>query len=805
MLTSLNKAVSAVKAAPFNIRAALFPSTIWEQSRPLSYAEEMCSLFRVEDDGCTVTKDGRLAYVVELVGKDYSGLDLETMNGLYLGRKMFFETIPEGVTVFAQSHRQKTPISISMEGYSNDMAKRLAEKWYSTFTHAYRSRHFLVFTDTHQTLKKKLKGSVEKRVNTQMQESRGVLKSAVEACLQKFAGSEDEASDSANQGYNPRLLTGKDLVSYWAFLLSGHNVQAPYPEDGIIDETLGHSALLWPKGANFQVYETPTGRKYSAWLFIKRPNSISNEDLMNELFKVRETFSVYSHYTPQERAESFERLEARERNFRRAEKAADEIRAEVEGMAVGLQNNDFVQYHVWLAIEVFGDDLDHLKDAIHKVSQAVENNNFTVARETVNQEATFWMRFPGMEHIQPRKRECTSENAAHLTTFSSVGEGLQRCTWGDGPIVHLPTTSGSVYSLTLHQSTMKKALGNSLVIGGSEVGKTTLMNFIGSNCFRYPDFRILALDKRQGMNVWTALHDGLYLTNLDMAKLQINPLQMSDTDANRVYLGQWLNQIAGKLEDDDKDALEKALLEIYNIEDVSKRNLTELHPAIKSKSETAAKRIEKWLPDGSHGAYFNGASDGLNFKDHQLVTVDMTLLLSRPEILGPLASYVFHRNLEQADGVHGYMVLIDEIRNYLTPSNPISPYLIEEWCEIRKNGGVICGMAQTAKQLLNFPGLDDFLMNTATFILFPEPKADAKDYMGKLGLNETEFAWIKNTSPTSRTALLKRRRGESVFLDLDLARLGKYMKTFNSGTDAVRRIKELRESHDDWKDRYFAE
>jgi type IV secretion/conjugal transfer VirB4 family ATPase len=523
---------------------------------------------------------------------------------------------------------------------------------------------------------------------------------------------------------------------------------------------------------------------------------------MNDLFQVRETFSVYSLYTPQERSEAFKRLEARGRNFQRLERSSQEMLVEVEAISTGLQNGDFSQFFVWLAIEVFGDDLDHLQRSLNAVTKAVENNNFTVARETVNQEATFWMRFPGMEHIQPRKRECTSENAAHLTIFPSVGEGLQSCTWGDCPIVHLPTVSGSVYSCVLHQSTMDKALGNALVIGGSEVGKTTVLNFLGSNCFRYPKFRILAFDKRQGMYVWTTTHDGLYLSNQDVRSMQMNPLQMPATDANRTFLVSWLNQLTGELGEDDRDALAKGLVELLQLA-APVRNLKELHPAVLSKSPTAAKRLEKWLPDGSHGEYFNGAYDAVNLQHSQLVTCDMTLLLDRPDILGPVTSYLFHRNLEQADGVHGYMVIVDEIRKYLE-DKIFADHMVNEWCEIRKNGGVIVGMAQTAKQILNFAKVDDLLSNTATFILFPEPKADSKDYIGKLGLNETEFAWIKKTSPTSRQALLKRRRGESVMLDLDLSRLGPYMKAYNSGTDVVRQVKDMKVTYgEDWKTHFF--
>jgi len=211
--------------------------------------------------------------------------------------------------------------------------------------------------------------------------------------------------------------------------------------------------------------------------------------------------------------------------------------------------------------------------------------------------------------------------------------------------------------------------------------------------------------------------------------------------------------------------------------------------------------LKKWLSVGSLGAYFSGSHDALEF-DRPVVGIDMTSLLDSPEILAPQASYITHKMIQTGrQGGGGFITFVDEIPKYLKSSFARDIEMMLE--QIRKLDGVFIGAAQGAGAVLDYERSEVFLNNIATYILFPEPKAKAEHYVKGLGLTAEEFDWVRRPQE-GRKVLIKRRNGASVVVDVDLSGLGRYLKAFASGADAVNRCNELRGRRDDWKDAYLA-
>lgn len=769
------------------IKNALYPSPIWEDPRPMSFAEDMCSLVRVEEDGKTLTKTGKGAYVVELAGKDYSGLDVETIANLFYGRKNVFDNTPPEISIFIQSHRVEEAVKPSLDSFENLVAKSVAEKYYEGFSKTFRTRHFLIFTNSQTTTADQLAKVVERAAGTVHVDTDILLKDVVQKTVH-----------SLEKTYGARLLQGDDLASYWGWLLSGRPGRQTLPEDGSLDNILCRSTLNFPHKKNFMVYGQMDGDLYSAWFIIKRPPTSMDQSIMDTLFQVQERFSVFQTYTPMTKTKAMERLEKRELNIRAHMKSGEVHAAEVEALNTELQADNLNQLFTRFAVEIFGKDREDLERAVREVSKALEDCGYGLARETVNREGCFWMRFPGMEVCNARVKETTSKSAAYASTFANVGEGFSKCSWGRAP-VHIKTLSGSVFSFTWHHSPADKALGNTLVIGGSEVGKTTLITFLLDKCFAYPDFKVIAFDRLRGMESWTTCLGGDYLTNEDFVKgLGINPLQMPDTQESRDMLLNFLHRLTGELDENQKDSVGKGLRQIMELKDPTKKNLTELHPAILGcgeYGEQAAKRLEKWLPGHDYGHYFNAPQDALDFQNsNQLVTFDMTKILDSSEVVGPLSYYIFYKIFQAAKGGNGYAVVIDELPKYLRNKDfkDHIPTLLQE---IRKTDGVFISMVQSPDHILRHEAAQAYLNNTATFLLFPEPRATREDYMDTLGLNEAEFKWIKTTDVKSRRVLLKRRGGESVLLDVNLSGLGNLLKIYDSSADAVQRLRSLRAEH----------
>jgi type IV secretion/conjugal transfer VirB4 family ATPase len=763
---------------------------IFPKLRKFTAVEEKFPLAMVTPDGMTITKGGEYAVVLEMTGKDYQGLDHEVVEALWSGRKQFFESLPDNITVLYQSHRHKLTRDPEQEHFEIPMAREIGTRWGKNFRISYRTRHFLIFVtsaDAFQEIFSRLGAKQAASVN---QGTLQDLRDTVDDAIARFAS------------YGPRRVVGEELCSYWGWLLNGRKVHQHMPENGFLDDLLSGSDILFPLGKRYQVYQEATKKRFSAWLIIKAPANSSSHKLFDGLFQIRREFAVYQSYSKFPKKDALKEIEDRRRNVSAFTTGGDIIFSELAEMEARIQADEITLNRHRLAFEVFGDTEDEVEAAVSELKNGIEGHGYRVGRERLNQEALFWARFPGLHDWNPRQKYPTSENLAHFATFTSVGEGFESCSWGPSPVTLFKTVSGSGFSFTFHNSPAREALGNTLIVGGSESGKTTLISFLISQSTRFPGFRALCFDRLRGMEVFTSMHDGAYLDFVH-SNLEINPFQLQDTPGNRAFLGSFLMMLGARNdrnEERDSQNIGQALNELYRL-DKKERTLKNILDAF-GLAEPGSLRsaLAKWDEGGINENFFNGTKDALEF-DSPLITLDMTTVLDLPEVLGPLTYYLFHRLfLKARESEGGYCVFLDELGRYLA-SPEFAPKVETLLQEVRKTDGVFIGAVQDLGTVLDHPIAPKVKNNIATFILFPEARADREHYVDQLGLNEREFEWIK--TPRKRQVLVKRREGESVVLDVDLSPLGDYLKVFDSGASAVRRMNENRREYADWKRRFL--
>lgn len=754
--------------------------------KKITKADQFCPILALwPNDKTTVTKGGKFARVLEFSGKDYSGLSPEVIDAYFHARKNFFEGLDSELTVMQHTHRMKIERTVKRGSFGNEMAGKISEVWNQQFKKSFRTRHFLIFV-TDPDIMDQLQLLVRKKDEGETRE--GEL-------LRKL----DEAVKDIKRrlsDYGPKELAGDDLASYWGSLLNGRAVYQKAPDNGLLDGLLAGTTLRWPRRSRYQIYDSHKER-YSAWLYIKKPAETSSQEMLETLFQLKQEFSIYQTMATVSKSAALSLLDDKEKNAQAFTKGAGMILLELAALREKIQAGSLSMIsHRW-AIEVFGDTRDELEDNISAVKNGIERFGYRAVRERINQEALFWSRFPEFQKLNCRQRTFTSENAAHFSTFATVGEGFESCSWGDSPVSVFKTKADSEYSFIYHVSPRNTALGNTMIIGGSEVGKTTLTNFLLSQCFRFPDFKVLGFDSLAGMRIFTSMHDGVY--HDFSRKLAINPLQLEGTPANRSFLSQWFQMLTGRTDEKSVETIGRAILQAYELEK-KQRTLENLALAFGGKEEGSIRNsLGPWLPGGNNDIYFNGVKDSLDF-ENPLVVFDMTTLLGVPEVLGPMAYYIFHKLYLIAKERGRYAVFVDELPKYL--GSPLFVPKVEMMLqEIRKTDGIFIGAVQDAGAIFNHPSKDKFRANIGTYLLFPEPGADEKYYMGDLRLNRTEFDWIRK--PHHREIMVKRKGGESVILNIDLSPLGRYLKVFDSSANSTKKMESLRRKTNDWKTLYI--
>lgn len=764
---------------------------IFPKLRKFTPVEKKFPLVCASKNGTTYSKGGQAARVIEISGKDYNGLDYDEVESLYQGRKMFFDTLPTTITVMHQSHRQILNRDIQSEAFSIATAGEIAERWGKAFSASYRTKHFLIFVTASDNISDQLMLMMQKNKDeTLTRELERVLDDVVENSLIQF------------QNYGARELKGDDLASYWAWMLNGEHGYQKMPKDGFFDDLLTSTTLSWSEGKKYQVYDGPVRKKYSAWLVIKTPATATSHGLLENLFAIKQEFSVYQTFSRLDKDEAMKEIDDKEKNRQSFISSSEIIALELNEIDNRVQADEISLIRHRFAVEVFADTKNELEASVREIINTIKRWGYQVAREKMNQEALFWSKFPEMQNFNSRQKNMTSENAGHFATFASVGEGLESCTWGQFPVTLFKTTTGSEYSYIFHESASKLAPGNTMIIGGTGQGKTTLTGFMLSQCLKYPDFKILAFDRYYGLDVFTKFHDGSYLDMVE--RLDINPLHLEDTPQNRAFLSEWFSMLTGMKSNQDKELISSAISQAYDLPK-AERNLSNIADAFGLIEDGGIREaLNRWLPDGesTHSVFFNGKTDALDFRC-PVVGFDMTTLLDMPDALGPMAYYLFHKLFLSINEGSGFAVFVDELPKYLNSPvfRPKVAVLLEE---VRKLEGVFIGASQTASALLEEKELSDkFKNNISTWILLPEPRADRAHYVDVLRLNEKEFEWIKQDHP--RQAMIKRKNGESAIVNIDLSSLGPYLKCFEGGPKFSAHIKDLKRDHGaNWKEKYLA-
>ena len=132
--------------------------------------------------------------------------------------------------------------------------------------------------------------------------------------------------------------------------------------------------------------------------------------------------------------------------------------------------------------------------------------------------------------------------------------------------------------------------------------------------------------------------------------------------------------------------------------------------------------------------------------------------------------------------------------------------ILEAILEVRKIGGVMCMGFQSISMFKGIPKGTAFLGNIANYIIFPTNNQNTIEELQELiGLTPTEARFLYETDPNARKILLKMLlRNETAYLDVDLSKLGNYLKAFSSSSDNVALLKKFKaENPQKWRELYL--
>lgn len=442
------------------------------------------------------------------------------------------------------------------------------------------------------------------------------------------------------------------------------------------------------------------------------------------------------------------------------------------------------------------------EELVKNITQCIKcysDTGFVAVRETIGQEAAFWAQIPGNFKYIARSSLVTSENFVDFAPLHNYRTGYSDKNHLGGCVTILETPSKTPYRFNFHirGSRENPSKGHTILIGGNNSGKTTLMTFLDAQASRYLG-NTFYFDRDRGADIYIRAVGGKYsiLSPSHQHETQFAPLQLDDTAENRQFNRDLLIRFC--MENDD-DILSSDVIEMLtDCVHYAFDHLSAEHRTFSAATKILPIHFEKWpslrrflKSDGKyHGgdyAYlFDNYTDALNL--HTKVGFDLTHFLDYepPHIRTVLMMYLFHRvdiAINDVKTNHLTSVYLDEGWQYLSDD-----YWKEKLSRVlptwrKKNAHIVIG-TQSPNSVVHSAIRHVIMDNIATQIYFANPQAKSEDYIDGLKLTESEFDMIRKNTPDSRLFLLKQEH-DSVICRLNLSTMPEVLSILSGNTKSV--------------------
>lgn len=737
------------------------------------------------DDVTIETRDGMLMQTVRLGGLMFETADTDELNYRTELRDAMLRVI--GNSRFAIYHhvvRRKADAMLDAE-FSDEFSRTVDLRWRERL-----ARREMYVNDLFLTIVRrpsKGRGGLLDRV-------RGLLVRSAADRNAAFA-SEKRALDAAREAlvaslsnYAPRVLTVYDSstgprsepLEFLSYLFNADMRPIALPHGD-----LGHYLPSRRVSFGHEAFELGgvggLPRSFGAVISLKDYPGQTQPGMFDELFRMPFEMVVSQSFAFVERGDALGRMNLALRRMKSTEDEALSLRDELSRAKddVAAARASYGEHHSTITIQA--ESLDVLDAQVAEVTAVLADLGIVAVREDIGLEPAFWAQFPCNFKYIARRALISTRNFAGFASLHNFPVGLpQGNHWGPA-VTLLETTAAGPYFFNFHNND----LGNFTVIGPSGSGKTVVLNFLLAQARKFSP-RIIFFDKDRGAELFIRAVGGQYDRLRPDASSGLNPLQIDDTPANRLFLIEWLTLLAGGAQSHEVELIKDAVSANFEQarEQRQLRFLVELFRGhARPEVGDLYARMRAWWGDGERAWLFDNATD-LTDLSAATVGFDMTAILDDPVARTPALLYFFHRVEERLDGTPA-IIVVDE--GWKALDDDVFVRRIKDWEKtIRKRNGIIGFATQSAQDALESRISSAIVEQAATQIFMINPKAREEDYVNGFGLTQHEYDLVRNLPDNSHCFLIKHGK-DSVVARLNLSG-EKDLLTILSGREATVRV-----------------
>ena len=757
------------------------------------------------DDNFIITKDFNVCMGIKLKGISYAAVNESEELELAINRNRFFTRLDDSIEMNIIAKKELSLLENDTSTIKNLYAKEVIEKWDKKIN-VYETSYYLIFS----TKTKHIAGffeSIKEKTTTEQEDKN--QNTALHLKAKRLMELKTNLMSDLSS-YKPKLMNADELLNLFASYANMQKTNLKYSHKLITDCYISSNVEFKKDYIIFHQNNNQT--KYARFISIKAYETESITSLIaTSILRENSQYTLFLSCEAMPKDKAVKKVKEIKAFTQDAFK--DELEIYIQELKSERENMIMVSYSVL----VEADNLDELDEQSDIIKGLLENQGVIAVKETLNQNPLYFSFFPSRGNLNARKRSLQGRNLAALATFENDILGLPKNAWGNCPVTTFKHLSGSPFLFNFHDSIRVGAAGHTLVIGGTGYGKTTLMQFLMMNLFKY-NINIFAMDKSQGMFNFTKYMGAEYHDFTDENKennFKLNPFSLKNSDENNLFLLSWLCKMGNinaseksdeiELENLVKDAIDKVRRTQNDTENNSKiPTLSEFHSTLNFGNNANAQiheRYNKYL-----NGFFDNEEDALNFKK-QLAILNMDTILKDSKLASLSALYLFHKikNISKNQN-KGFFIFIDELKDYLREEN-MRENILESILEIRKIGGVMTMGVQNVDFFKDIPKSDSFISQMTNFIIFPTSNENSlKSMQEHLGLTNSELDFLRKTPKESRQILFKQVvLNQSAVLNVNFARLGNFLRIFSSEREDVQVMNELINKHpNDFRTKYLS-
>ena len=615
------------------------------------------------------------------------------------------------------------------------------------------------------------------------------------------------------RGFGPQLLGTRtqrgrsycEVAEFLGYLVNGTWRAVPKAA-GALFRTLPSARLSF--GGDKLELRQGERLRYAALVDIKEYADAVEPGILNALLYEASEFIETQSFSILPRREATRALELQRDQLIASD---DVVQTQVADMDVALNelgDGQFCMGEYHYSLVVFGDDV---ADAGRRAAQAIgavgEASSLQMSHVDLVADAAWFAQMPGNWQWRPRDAKLSSRAFAALAAGHNFARGKRDGNpWGEA-LALLRTPSGQPFYLNLHSSPEgedsgdKKLPGNTLIIGSTGVGKTTLEMFLLTLTRKWsPAPRLVLFDLDRGCEIAIRALGGRYFALEAGRPTGCNPLQREPTPA-RIQFWEQLIRVciatpALPLLPTDERAIADAVKSVAMMPVSLRRFSTVRQNLPKSGEDSLYERLGRWCQGGALGWVFDQADDRLGeLEAASVIGFDTTEFLDLPEVRTPVMLYLLHVMEELVNGER-LIYVISEFWKAL--DHPIfSDFAKQKQKTIRKQNGLGIFDTQSPSDVLRHPIGRTMVEQSVTKIFLANPEAVREEYVEGFGLSWAEFEIVRSLGAQGGRRFLVKQGHASAICELDLAGLDDYVTVLSATTDNVTLLDSVRERHGD--------